>query len=60
MKKELQDPMMKSKKSSWKKYAMEFLMVFAAISLGFFADNQREKWGENTRGDQYEQRLVKE
>ena len=60
MKKELQDPMMKSKKSSWKKYAMEFLMVFAAISLGFFADNQREKWGENTRGVQYAQRLVKD
>lgn len=60
MKKELQDPMMKSKKSSWKKYAMEFLMVFAAISLGFFADNQREKWGGNTRGVQYAQRLVKD
>ena len=39
---------------------MEFLMVFAAISLGFFADNQREKWGENTRGVQYAQRLVED
>lgn len=60
MKKDLQDSTNKSKKSSWKKYAMEFLMVFAAISLGFFADNQREKWGENTRGVQYAQRLVED
>ena len=60
MKKDLQDTTNKSKESSWKKYAMEFLMVFAAISLGFFADNQREKWGENTRGVQYAQRLVED
>jgi hypothetical protein len=60
MKKDLQDSTNKSKKSNWKKYAMEFLMVFAAISLGFFADNQREKWGENTRGVQYAQRLVED
>ena len=39
---------------------MEFLMLFAAISLGFFADNQRENWGENTRGVQYAQRLVED
>ena len=60
MKKDLSDSTSKSKKSSWKKYAMEFLMVFAAISLGFFADNQREKWGENTRGVLYAQRLVED
>ena len=60
MKNDLQDSTNKSKKSNWKKYAMEFLMVFAAISLGFFADNQREKWGENTRGVQYAQRLVED
>jgi hypothetical protein len=39
---------------------MEFLMVFAAITLGFFADNQRETWGENERGVQYAQRLVED
>jgi hypothetical protein len=51
---------MKSKKSSWKKYAMEFLMLFLAISLGFFAENQRERWGETARGVQYAQRLVED
>ena len=60
MKKELQETKMKSKKSSWQKYVMEFLMLFAAITLGFFAENQREKWGENERGVQYAQRLVED
>ena len=60
MKKDQQGSKLKLKKSSWKKYALEFLMVFAAITLGFFADNQREKWGENSRGVQYAQRLVED
>lgn len=50
----------KKKTASWKRYGMEFLMVFAAITLGFFADNQRETWGENERGVQYAQRLVED
>jgi hypothetical protein len=60
MKKELQDTKMKSKKSSWQKYVTEFLMLFAAITLGFFAENQRERWGETARGVQYAQRLVED
>ena len=60
MKKDLQDSTNKSKKSSWKKYAMEFLMLFAAITLGFFAENQRERWGETARGVQYAQRVVED
>ncbi len=60
MKKELQGSKMKPKKSSWTKYAMEFIMLFAAISLGFFAENQRERWGETARGVQYAQRLVED
>ena len=58
MKEDLSDSTNESKKSSWKKYAMEFLMVFAAITLGFFAENQRERWSETARGVQYAQRLV--
>lgn len=60
MKKELQDLKVKSKKSNWQKYGMEFLMLFAAITLGFFAENQRERWGETARGVQYAQRLVED
>ena len=58
MKEDLSDSTNKSKKSSWEKYAMEFLMVFSAITLGFFAENQREQWSETARGVQYAQRLV--
>ena len=55
------DPQIKKKKTpSWKRYGMEFLMVFAAITLGFFADNQRENWSETARGVQYAQRLVED
>lgn len=60
MKKDLSDSSNKSRKSGWKKYAMEFLMVFAAITLGFFAENQRERWGETARGVQYAQRMVED
>ncbi len=27
----------------WKEYALEFLMIFLAVSLSFFAENIREK-----------------
>ena len=58
---QVMDTQMKKKKTpSWKRYGMEFLMVFAAITLGFFADNQRENWGETARGVQYAQRLVED
>jgi hypothetical protein len=35
---------------NWKEYGMEFLMLFAAVTLGFFAENQRESLGEKERG----------
>jgi hypothetical protein len=57
---EMDTQMKKKKTPSWKRYGMEFLMVFAAITLGFFADNQRDKWGETARGVQYAQRLVED
>jgi hypothetical protein len=40
------DPQIKKKKTpSWKRYGMEFLMVFAAITLGFL-QTTNEKRGE--------------
>jgi len=57
---EMATQMKKKKRPSWKRYGMEFLMLFAAISLGFFAENQRERWGETARGVQYAQRLVED
>lgn len=45
---------------SWKEYSMEFLMLFAAVTLGFFAENQRESLGEKERGVEYAQRLIED
>ena len=36
-----------SKKKNWKSYFKEFFMLFLAISLGFFVENQREAYVEN-------------
>lgn len=35
------------KKKNWKSYFKEFFMLFLAISLGFFVENQRETYVEN-------------
>lgn len=45
---------------NWKEYGMEFLMLFAAVTLGFFAENQRESLGEKERGVEYAQRLIED
>jgi hypothetical protein len=36
-----------SKKRNWRSYFKEFFMLFLAISLGFFVENQREAYVEN-------------
>lgn len=45
---------------NWKEYGMEFLMLFAAVTLGFFAENQRESLGEKERGVEYAERLIED
>jgi hypothetical protein len=44
----------------WKEYITEFLMLFAAVTLGFFAENQREHYIENLREVQYMQSLMED
>ncbi len=41
----------------WKEYFIEFLMIFLAVTLGFFAENLREHFVENERAKQYAQSL---
>lgn len=43
-----------------REYFLEFLMLFAAVTLGFFAENQREAIGEKERGVQYAMRLIED
>jgi hypothetical protein len=40
------------KPKNWKEYITEFLMLFAAVSMGFIAENIREKHIENERAEE--------
>lgn len=44
----------------WKEYITEFLMLFAAVTLGFFAENQREHYIESLRETQYMESLMED
>jgi hypothetical protein len=44
----------------WKEYLTEFLMLFLAVTLGFFAENQREHLIEGDREKQYMQSLYED
>jgi hypothetical protein len=44
----------------WKEYVTEFIMLFAAVTLGFFAENQREHLVEANREIQYMQSLYED
>lgn len=43
-----------------KEYLTEFLMLFAAVTLGFFVENLREHYVEQERGFVYAQRLLED
>ena len=42
----------------WKEYLTEFVMLFAAVTLGFFAENQREHFVERHREKQFLESLM--
>ena len=42
-------------KKKFQEYLSEFLMLFAAVTLGFFAENMREHYVEREREHQYMQ-----
>ena len=43
---------------NWKEYFVEFLMLFTAVTLGFFAENVREHYIESHRESQYMESLL--
>jgi hypothetical protein len=47
-------------KKDFKEYFLEFLMIFLAVTLGFFAENIREHINESNQGKQYIQSLVED
>ena len=48
------------KPKDWKEYITEFVMLFAAVTLGFFAENQREHYVEGQRETQYMESLIED
>jgi hypothetical protein len=46
-------PDLHHKKKNFKEYFLEFLMIFLAVTLGFFAENIRENIGDASKEKQY-------
>ena len=47
-----------TERRKWTHYFWEFLMLFLAVTLGFFVENQREHFIENKREKQYIRSLI--
>jgi hypothetical protein len=47
-------------RKKWHHYLWEFLMLFLAVTLGFFVENQREHLVEHQREKQYMQNLIQD
>ncbi|MEJ7823647.1 MAG: hypothetical protein WKF85_15085 [Chitinophagaceae bacterium] len=45
-------------KKKWKEYVFQFFMLFLAVTLGFFVENQREHYIEGMREKQFIKSLV--
>jgi hypothetical protein len=58
MKEEIKRAKIRKKKSALKKYLIEFVLVFAAIALGFFAENLREYYADKAKEKEFIKSLV--
>jgi hypothetical protein len=47
-------------RKKWTQYFWEFLMLFLAVTLGFFVENQREHYIEHQREKQYIRTLIED
>ena len=50
---EIHHPHHPTHKKKWTEYVTEFIMLFAAVTLGFFVENYREHYVEKMREDQF-------
>jgi hypothetical protein len=53
-------PDLHHKKKNFKEYFLEFLMIFLAVSLGFFAESIREHLGDRSKEREYLSSMVSE
>jgi hypothetical protein len=51
-------PNLHHEKKPWKEYFLEFLMIFLAVSMGFFAENLRETISDSRKIHEYMQSMV--
>lgn len=51
-------PQMEHRPKPWKEYLLEFLMIFLAVSLGFFAESLRENIGDREKERDYISSLI--
>ena len=49
-----------TERKKWTHYFWEFFMLFLAVTLGFFVENQREHYVEHRREKQYMQSMVED
>src|SRR6187431_2250296 len=49
-----------TERKKWTHYFWEFLMLFLAITLGFFVENQREHYIENLRAKEFSKSLIQD
>jgi hypothetical protein len=45
-------------KKNFKEYFLEFLMIFLAVTMGFFAEQIRERFADKSRGKEYMQEIT--
>src|ERR1700749_4760081 len=53
-------PDLQHKSKKWKEYFLEFLMIFLAVTMGFFADNIRENYVEHKSAREYAGLLIED
>ncbi|MBS1501822.1 MAG: hypothetical protein JST32_07155 [Bacteroidetes bacterium] len=46
-------PQLHHEKKPWKEYILEFLMIFLAVTMGFFAETIRESISDSSKGKEY-------
>ena len=46
-------PDLRHKPKAWKEYFLEFLMIFLAVTLGFFAEGYREHLSDRSKEKEY-------
>ena len=55
---EVHHPHHPTHKKKWSEYIIEFVMLFAAVTLGFFAENIRERIAEKHKADELKRAIV--